>query len=102
MSDEPDWADVPEIVLTRKPAPEAPPPFVCVICQETITVDPWHFARKSAEHRPPICAGCARHWGARSRVPGTTRRDASQLQRLTAITTRLVWETFNGRYGKWH
>ena len=80
-----------EPIVTRKPTPEAPPPFVCAICQHTITADPWRLER----HQPPICFMCGIYEGHQARIPGMTRGDHHTMQRLHAVASAL------GRVALW-
>jgi len=86
-----------EVVITRKPEPELPPPFDCVICERTIVADRWSVDR----HVPPLCFGCEIYQGHQVRIPGMTRGDHRMLQRLTSITGALqraaTWEPKYGR-----
>jgi len=91
-----------EVIITRKPAPELPPPFVCAICERTVEVDPFWHVRSPHRHSPPICFTCTVHEGHQVRFPGITRGDHITLKRLTAVTDALLraatWEPKYGRF----
>lgn len=82
-----------ELMVARKPAPPVDS-FVCAMCSRPQKSSPW--SRQPL--RPPICDGCATHWGASFRPAGLTRGDHAVLRRLSAITNRLEWEAINGRH----
>ena len=80
-----------DFVLKRKPEPILPPPFVCAICERTVTPDRWRMDR----HRPPICFSCSNIEGHQVRIPGMTRGDHHTMQRLHAAASAL------GRVALW-
>lgn len=90
-----------EVIVSRKPEPDLPPPFVCAICQRTVEADRWWAARSPNRHVPPICFTCTVHEGHQVRFPGITRGDHTTLKRLTAVTNALLraatWEPKYGR-----
>ena len=75
-----------------------PPSFICVICQQTINPDRWHWQKY---HRPPICSYCSNHGGHQVRVSGMTRGDHRQLQRLVAVASALG-ANFGRHYGRYY
>lgn len=82
--------------ITLKEHPEVPP-FRCVICEKQIIDSSW---MEPCPEKPPICAGCSRHWGSSMRPSGVTRGDYKTLMRLKAVTSRLQWEIHNGQRPK--
>ena len=84
MSDAPEGYDV---IVTRKPWPDEPAPFLCVICQRVSQLDRWRPRRAE----PPICFSCSNYGGHQVRLQGITRGDHHVLQRLKAITDELFW-----------
>lgn len=86
-----------EVIITRRPEPDLPPPFVCAICEQEAVSDRWRYAR----HKPPICRACEIYEGHQVRIPGMTRGDHTTLKRLTAVTSALMraatWEPKYGR-----
>lgn len=81
---------------------DAPPEaFVCVICGRPQEPQPWTLV---AEFRPPLCNCCSSAYAARTRIPGMTRGDHRQMQRLASITAALQGQAgvieWEGRYGR--
>jgi len=83
-----------DVKVVRRPEPELPPPFECVICQHAQEADRWH----PGKHMPPICRSCEVHWSSipRVKISRVMRNDFRRLERLSAITTALNWEIYNG------
>lgn len=67
-----------------------PPDFVCVICRREVRPSRWQWM--TAQQRPPICRSCGIMNGHQLRIPGMTRGDHRELQRLVAITAALRGE----------
>lgn len=85
-----------DVVITRKPDPDLPPPFECAVCQRVVMADRW----RSHVHRPPVCNSCMIFEGHQVRFPGITRGDHSTLKRLTAVTDALMRAaTWEPKYG---
>lgn len=102
MTDD-DYAYVPEITVRRRPQPPPPEPFWCVIGEHMVEASKWaDWTHKvGAMGRAPICKMCMHRWSEKLKIKprGITQADYIDLQRLSAITTRLIWESWNGRYG---
>lgn len=75
---------------------ELPPPFACVICERVVEPSPWHWQR---DHKPPVCGYCSNSHGHQVRIPGMTRGDHHQLQRLTALIGAMGVNVTRRRYG---
>lgn len=71
--------------------PELPPPYLCAICERTVTADRW----RKEMHHPPLCLYCTASEGHQVRIPGMTRGDHHTLQRLHAVASAL------GRVALW-
>lgn len=100
MSDDTEYAYVPEFKLVRRPKPPPPPPFQCVACKKTIRQDdPWTYRYTE---KPPICNACVRRWMTFTGiVPNrASRGDYAVMQRLSAVIECLEWEIHNGD-GRW-
>jgi len=81
---------------------ELPPQFVCVICQRVIKASPWG---DPGDHNPPVCRSCGTITTYRGyqmnpmrRLPGMTRGDHREIQRLLALSDALIRETYRGKF----
>lgn len=84
-----------DIKVTRR-AFEPRAPFECAICEHSI--EDRQFSQ--SDHLPPLCDSCVRTWGNAPKYCGLTRGDRKAIQRLSAVTNRLSWEAYNGKYSQ--
>lgn len=84
--------------IERRP-PEPFDEFVCSICEQPQPTPEWPWSADK-QSKAPICGSCTRFWHQmKTRPAGVSRGDLLAIHRLSAITTRLNWESYNGRHG---
>lgn len=82
-------------VVTRREPPPLPPPFVCIICNNTKQPDRSIYG---IDERPPMCRACQGHWGRGfgANFQGCTRGERRHMERLAALISAINWQVKNG------
>ncbi len=87
--------------VTRKPDPEPPEPYVCVICNAAVVMTGNQYSWPHPEFRQgPVCQGCTHHWGYSNVCQRFHPNERRKAMKLAAIIEALLWEIMNGN-GRW-
>lgn len=89
------------VTVTRKPDPEPPPPYVCLLCRDEIRMTGNSYNWPHPEFRTgPICQRCTHRWGYSNVVQRFHDSERRKVMKLQAVINALVWEILNGG-GRW-